>query len=508
MNFFYLNIFFTLFFSWVFNGSTPQLSIWKPGHIVTDTIVGPGVEATTVATGLDVPWEIIWGPDNKIWITEQKGLVSRIDPVTGEKQVILTIPEVWHHRTAGLLGMVLHPDMKNNPYVFLNYTFLKDKKPHSKLVRYTWKNEALVNPKVLLVIPGNNGHNGSRLTIWKGKLYWATGDAVTEGNAQNVNSLNGKILRLNFDGSIPKDNPRKGSAVWAWGFRNMQGLVFSKKGYLYSSEHGDATEDEVNLLTPNRNYGWPTVQGFAENEEETEFKKAKQTVDPVKAWTPTIAPAGLDYYYSDGIPGWKNSLLLVTLKGKSLRVLKLSEDGRSIINEDVLFENEYGRLRDVCISPAGDVYISTSNHDWNPMGKPIASDDRIIKISKSDKPFSKPVLATNQVLSSTATGATLYVQYCASCHKEDGKGMEGIFPPLVGSERVNSAERALVAKVLKGSTGPAVINGVKYDITMPSFAFLKDEQVADILTYVRQLGVNETSPVSVNMVKEVRREVK
>lgn len=507
MKFLYLNIIFILIFAWLYFNSYQKKTEIGLKLAESYSIQESGVEATTIASNLDVPWEITWGPDNKIWITEQKGLVSRINPVTGEKKIMLTIPDVWHFRTAGLLGMVLHPDMKNKPYVFLNYTFLKDKMPFSRLVRYTFKNGALVSPKILLEIPGNNGHNGSRLAISNNKLYWATGDAVTDGNAQSVNSLNGKILRLNLDGSIPADNPIKGSAVWAWGFRNMQGLVFSKQGYLYSSEHGDATDDEINLLNEGRNYGWPKVQGFAETPEEATFKKANQTIDPLKAWTPTIAPAGLDYYFSDAIPGWKNSLLLVTLKGKSLRVLKLSNDGKRIINEQVLFEDEYGRLRDLCISPAGDVYISTSNHDWNPMGKPIASDDRIIKISKSNKPVSAKI--NPAAVSTQATGpANLYVQYCASCHKEDGKGVAGIFPPLEGSVLVNSNELALISKVLKGSSGPQTVNGVKYDITMPAFAFLKDDQIAEILTYVRSLGSNKSSAINANMVKEARQSVK
>ena len=339
-----------------------------------------------IASNLNVPWEIAWGPDNKIWIAEQSGIISRIDPTTGSKQILLKLNDVWQLRTTGLLGMALHPDMKKKPYVFLDYTIQKDKKYFSRLVRYTWKKDALADAKILMEIPAALGHNGSRLALHQGLLYWATGDAMSLVDSQNPKTPNGKILRMNIDGSVPADNPMKGNPVWAWGFRNMQGMVFSKSGQLYTSEHGDANDDEINLINKGRNYGWINVQGYAESVAETSFKGLNSTVDPLKAWTPTIGPAGLDYYSSDAIPELKNSLLLVTLKGKSLRVLKLSPDGKQILTEDIFFENKFGRIRDLCVSPAGDIYLATSNRDWNPVaGFPKPEDDRIIRVSKLNR---------------------------------------------------------------------------------------------------------------------------
>jgi len=365
----------------------------------------------TVAQNLNVPWEIAWGPDNKIWIAEQHGLISRIDPLTGGKEILLKLNDVWQLRTSGLLGMALHSDMKKNPYVFLDYTIEKDNKKYSRLVRYTWQKDTLLGPKVLMEIPAALGHNGSRIVVNDGLVYWATGDAMSLVDSQNPQTPNGKILRLNSDGSVPNDNPMKGNPVWAWGFRNIQGMVFSKSGQLYTSEHGDTNDDEVNLISKSRNYGWPTVQGFAESVAETSFRSLNSTVDPLKAWTPTIGPAGLDYYSSDKIPGLKNSLLLVSLKGKSLRVLKLDTDGKKILSENIYFENKFGRIRDLCVSPSGDIYVATSNRDWNPVaGFPKLEDDRILKISNLSK--SDP----QNSISSMAAGSkteTLYLQYCA-----------------------------------------------------------------------------------------------
>lgn len=471
----------------------------QSGIIINET------EITTVARNLNVPWEIAWGPDNKIWIAEQEGLISRIDPNTGKKEVLLKLTDVWKLRTSGLLGMALHSDMKKYPYVFLNYTIEKDKKKFSRIVRYTWQKDTLALPKVLMEIPAALGHNGSRIVVNKGLVYWATGDALSLVDSQNPLTPNGKILRMHIDGSVPTDNPMKGNPVWAWGFRNIQGMAFSASGQLYTSEHGDTNDDEVNLILKNRNYGWPTVQGFAENDAESAFKKANNTIDPLLAWTPTIGPAGLDYYASNKIPELTNSLLLVSLKGKSLRSLKLDKEGKIIVEEQVYFENKFGRIRDLCVSPAGDIYLATSNRDWNPVaGFPVSDDDRIIKISNLSKSDPQNLLSS---LPSGSKAENLYLQYCASCHKENGMGLKGIFPSLQNSQAVVLNPKDLIKKVLMGSKGPAVINGVSYDAAMPSFGFMKDEDLLDILTYIRSMGSSHATPIDAKMIKQVRESI-
>jgi len=457
---------------------------------------------TTIASNLKVPLEIAWGPDNQIWIAEHFGMISRMDPQTRSRKTLLKLTDIWQSRTAGLLGMALHSDMKKFPYVFLSYTIQKDKKYLMRLVRYKSSPDTLNEPKILMEIPAANGHNGSRLAVREGLLYWATGDALSLTDSQNPKTPNGKILRMNIDGSAPLDNPMKGSLVWAWGFRNIQGMVFSNTGKLYTSEHGDATDDEINLISKAKNYGWPTVQGFAESVEETTFKGLHNTVDPIKAWTPTIAPAGLDFYSADKIPALKNSLLLVTLKGKSLRVLKLDNDGKRILNEQVYFENKFGRIRDLCVSPAGDVYLATSNRDWNPVsGFPLPPDDRIIKISKLNPANPQNIVST---IPAGSKSALLYNQYCASCHKENGMGLKGIFPSLQSSLIVVNSPKEFIKKILTGSNGPATMNGITYDTPMPSYAFLPDDELLEIMTYVRSLGSNHAAPIKPELIKEVR----
>ncbi|MFD1632127.1 PQQ-dependent sugar dehydrogenase [Pseudopedobacter beijingensis] len=459
------------------------------------------LDISVVAKGLNVPWEITWGPDNKIWITEQHGEISKLDPETGEKHRILEIKEVWKDRTTGLLGMAIHPNVKENPYVFVDYTVKNNGKIFSKLVRYTIQRDTLIKPTTLLIIPGSTGHNGSRLAISpNGKLLWATGDAQKGGNAQNEKSLNGKILRINIDGTVPENNPIQGSYVWAKGFRNMQGLVFSKRGFLYTSEHGDALEDEVNLIVKGGNYGWPNIEGIHDIEEEKEYALKNNTIEPLLSWTPTIAPSGITYYGHKTIPEWENSLLLATLKARSLHVLKLNDDGTKILSDNIFLENEYGRLRSVCVSPEGDIYVSTSNRDWNPYSKPIEADDRILKISKaarvtSDKVLKGKLASENKTIENIDQ---LYSVYCGGCHKDDGSGVEGTFPALKGSSLVQGSKESLIKVFLKGKKTENKAE------QMPSFKFLNDDEGAAILTYIRKNWGNKAEPIQASEIKGLR----
>jgi glucose/arabinose dehydrogenase/mono/diheme cytochrome c family protein len=475
-----------------FDTTAPVLSP-ESKIILSDTagFRNPQLEVTSVISGLNVPWEITWGPDNWIWMTEQSGTICRVNPNTGEKKVLVTIPDVLRLRTLGLLGLAFHPDFKKTPFLYTDYTFRKDSVTiATKLVRYTYKNGLLVNPKILLEVAGHTGHNGSRITISPDrKIMFATGDAITITNAQSLTSPNGKVLRLNLDGSIPADNPIKGSPIWSWGHRNIQGLVYGPNGILYSSEHGDASDDEVNIIQKGLNYGWPRVEGFCDTPKEKAFCDSVKVTEPVKAWTPTIAPAGIDFYTGATFPEWKNSLLLTTLKEADLRVLKLDKSGKQIIAEHIILDGEYGRLRDVCIAPNGDIYVSTSNRDWNPgTGFPKKNDDHLLRIRRSKKPAqtsTKPIAKTE-----------LYQLYCASCHKEDGTGIPGTFPPLKGTEQVNGSHDTLLKIMLKGLSGPIIVNGEEYDQQMPGFAFLSDSDLATIATYIRSNFGNKSPAVT------------
>lgn len=351
----------------------------------------PTLETRDVIQNLDTPWEILWGPDNWIWFTERPGRVSRLNPTTGERHVILTITDVFEQSESGLLGMALHPNFADSSYVYLVYNYRVGSTTKERLVRYTYTADTLTGRFVLIEdLLGSDNHNGSRLLITPDlKLLMTTGDTQSMPLAQDHTSLSGKILRMNLDGTPAADNPWPNAPglakyLWTTGHRNPQGLVRAPNGIIYSSEHGPNDNDELNIIDKGRNYGWPTVHGYCDTPAETTFCADSNVHEPIRAWTPTLATAGLDYYGSSAIPEWTNSLLLVTLKESDLRQLKLSADGTSITGETIFFNNKWGRIRDLCVAPDGRVFLATSEKDGR--GSPIAGDDRIIEVKNSAAP--------------------------------------------------------------------------------------------------------------------------
>lgn len=321
---------------------------------------------------LNSPWEILWGPDNFIWMTQKGGQVSRVNPANGTVTNVYLIPDVQSQGEGGLLGMVLHPNFSANPYVYVSYNYNSGGSYKEKIVRFTYNGTTLSSPLILLDnIAAAGIHNGSRLVIIGDKLFVSTGDASNQALPQNTSSVNGKILRINLDGSIPNDNPIANSPVWSWGHRNPQGLVIVGSK-LYSSEHGPSTDDEINVIEKGRNYGWPNVHGLCNSSDEQSFCTANNVKEPITAWTPTIAVSGMDYYNADYIPQWKNSLLIATLKNSRLYQVKLNDPGTEVVQSNEFFNDKYGRLRDVCIASDGKVYICTGN----------GSNDKIIVVEK------------------------------------------------------------------------------------------------------------------------------
>ena len=454
----------------------------------------------TIVSGLDVPWQLKWGYDGNIWFTEQSGTISKVNPRTGNVIRLLTIENTVRDRTAGLLGMDITEGNRGDPYVVIFYIGYAedDSTRFARVTRYTHKDDTLVDPLTILEYPARTGHFGARVTFGPdGTLLAATGDGAPSENPQDISSPKGKILRLNIDGSIPVDNPVPGSPVWAWGMRNPQGLVYAN-GRLYNSDHGDATDDEVNLISKGANYGWPHITGFVNTDKERVFAADSVVTDPLKAWTPTIAPSGMAYYHMDQIPEFSGSLLLATLKGNSLIALKLKPEGDVITQEHIYFEQVFGRLRSVCVSPSGEVFIATSNKDWNPNGFAETSDDRIIRLYKlpekqadSEAPSAEIVRQGTDVVSK---GELLYTSYCASCHKNNGAGIKGVYPRLIRSDKVNGASDSLLHLIINGKN------------EMPAFAFLTDKELAIILTYVRKRFGPRSEAISEMEVKSVRKE--
>ena len=339
----------------------------------------PGDDTRVVKSGLNFPWEILWGKDNHIWMTERNGRISKIDPLNGNTVFTHTISDVVANGEGGLLGMVQHPEFLTNGQFFVVYNYNKNGQYTEKVVRLTFSNNAVSNPEIMVDnIPSASIHNGSRLVISNespAKLYISTGDAAKPANALDPSSKAGKILRVNLDGSIPSDNPVAGNPYWSLGHRNPQGLIMVNN-IMYSSEHGPSIEDEINIIEKGRNYGWPSVSGPCNTQDENNYCNANNVKIPIwSSGNVTIATCGLDYYNGDRITQWKNSLLLATLKDATLYQLKLSANGQSIISSKEYFRGNWGRLRDIAISPEGRVYLCTSNGGNN---------DRLIEIQKPE----------------------------------------------------------------------------------------------------------------------------
>jgi aldose sugar dehydrogenase len=335
--------------------------------------------ATVITGSLDTPWDMEWGPDSIIWVSERSGRISRVDPRTGARTTAGTVADVYESGEGGLMGIALHPDFARQPFLYAMHTYSTRGTTRNKLVRMRWNGSVLGPSETLFEgIQGGGIHNGSRIAVGRdGFLYITAGDGGWSDIAQDSNSLGGKIFRLTLAGRPAPGNPF-GNATWSFGHRNPQGLVFHPTtGVLYQTEHGPSDNDEVNIIVAGGNYGWPKVHGLCDDDER-EFCRAHHVIEPLTAWTPTVAIAGADLYLSDRIPSFRNSLLAASLSG-SLWRMTLSSDGKRITARDQLIEGRYGRLRDVLVAANGDVYICTSNRDGR--GSPREGDDRIIRLS-------------------------------------------------------------------------------------------------------------------------------
>lgn len=329
-----------------------------------------------IAENLEIPWEVAFLPSGEMLVTERPGRLLKI----GQDRTIIQVSGVRHVGEGGLLGMALHPDFENNQLIYLYLTSSDAGKIVNRVERYKLEGNSLTNRKVILEgIEGASNHDGGRIEFGPpfvplsgttgGKpdyfLYITTGDAQKPDLAQDTNSLNGKILRIKDDGSIPSDNPF-GNAVYSYGHRNVQGLAWDGSGRLWATEHGRSGVlsglDELNLIEPGKNYGWPEIEGD---------EKQTGMVNPIihSGASETWAPADAEFV--------KGSIFFAGLRGVTLYEAKLSE--RSVTTLVKHLSGEYGRLRGVRLGPDGFLYITTSNRDGR--GQVRQGDDKLIRIN-------------------------------------------------------------------------------------------------------------------------------
>lgn len=320
-----------------------------------------------VISKLNVPWEILWGPDDHLWFTERGGRVSRMDPETGEREILLDRADIMHPiMEGGMLGLALHPDFPDSPFVYTGYITSPPGKAMVKLyLRYRYDGSELRDSTILLMQDSTSEwHQGGRMVIGPDrKLYITNGELPRQDLVHDPMSVYGKVLRMNLDGSIPSDNPVEGSYMWSYGHRNQQGLCFLPNGDLLASEHGPDIEDEVNRIEKGGNYGWPFVNGPCDEEEEREYCDEHNPIPPIwSTGSGTYALSGMKYYPESGeYADFKRSVLVTSLKHSRVTRLRLDETFRNITGVRDFYNYAYGRIRDVCISPTGRIFIGTSN---------------------------------------------------------------------------------------------------------------------------------------------------
>ncbi len=335
-------------------------------------------EIEIIAENLYVPWAIAISDEGKVYFTERSGAIRIVEDGKLNTQPLITFGAPFISQgEGGLMGIVLDPNYSQNHYMYVMHSYVEGNQIYNRIVRLVEQNNKATIDRILLDrIPGGQIHNGGRIKIGPDqKLYITTGDAGNSALAQEVTSIAGKILRIELDGSIPEDNPIINSPVYSLGHRNPQGLAWNSEDILYESEHGQTGHDEINIIRPGANYGWPLVQG---NEESKEVVTQKPLIH---SGEDTWAPSGIAFVNQGP---WQGKLLVATLRGEQLLAISLNEKGTEVENVESWLKSEYGRLREVIQAKDGSIYLTTSNMDGR--GNPNIDDDKIIRLipKKSD----------------------------------------------------------------------------------------------------------------------------
>jgi aldose sugar dehydrogenase len=363
----------------------------SPTPTAAPTLAPPGplhFDVSTVAGGLQVPWALAFLPDGTMLVTERPGRVRVISGGRLQQQPAVTLNVISASGSeSGLLGMAPHPDFATTPDVYLYYTYSRSGRSTNRVSRFHYADGRLTDERVVVdnITGGACCHFGGRIGFGPDRmLYIVVGDGQQPGRAVDTGSLNGKVLRVRDDGSAPADNPFPGSPVWAYGFRNPEGLAWDPQGHLYVTNNGPTGEfglfhnDEIDLVQRGAFYGWPVQAGSTPAGKPADYGNPPARVPPVaeSGNSVTWAPSGLAVFSPDR--GQQPTLLAALLTGQVLRrfIIDPAQPGHATGQEVVL--TGYGRLRDASVGPDNCVYVLTSNRDGR--GTPQANDDRVLKL--------------------------------------------------------------------------------------------------------------------------------
>ena len=350
------------------------------GEVETSQLTKSIFKVETVIPNLEIVWSIVWAPDGRMIFTERPGRVRVYENGKLRPQPLFTVPDVEPKGESGLMSVVLHPQFAANHLLYLSYAYNTGGQL-VRVVRYRETPNGFTDRKVIIEnIPAAQFHAGCRLRFGPdGKLYITTGDATQRELGQHMDSLAGKILRLNDDGSVPNDNPFVGQAqarpeIWTYGHRNSQGIDWQPgTNVLWETEHGPSGfdgpggGDEVNIIERGKNYGWPVIHHRMTHE---------GMESPILEYTPACAPASGMFYRGSLFPQFKGNFFFGCLVGE--RIIRVTLDGRRVVSQENLLEGKYGRIRDLAEGPDGLIYFSTSNRDGR--GQPAQDDDRILRL--------------------------------------------------------------------------------------------------------------------------------
>jgi glucose/arabinose dehydrogenase len=340
---------------------------------------GPAIHVQTLAGGLSHPWGLAFLPDGSMLVTERPGTLRHVTADGKVSEPLSGVPEVDARNQGGLLDVALDPDFAGNRLVYLSYAEAGDGGNGTAVARGVLDEDRGALSEVEVVFRqqpklDSTKHFGSRLVFdGPGHLFVTLGERSEEAfrdQAQDLDSHLGKIVRIHPDGSIPENNPFIGQdgalpEIWAYGVRNVQAAAINpESGVLWEIEHGPMGGDEVNIVEPGANYGWPMVS-HGVNYDGTPVgsgeARAEGMVDPIWTWTPVIAPSGMTFYEGEAFPEWQGNLLVGGLRATAL--VRLELDGDSVRGEERLLESLGLRIRDVVEGPDGALYLVTDEAD-------------------------------------------------------------------------------------------------------------------------------------------------
>jgi glucose/arabinose dehydrogenase len=338
-------------------------------------VVKSGYKVVEIAKGLDHPWSMAFLPDGSMLVTERVGRLRLIKGGSLLAQPVAGVPAVHTGSQAGLFDIVLHPNFDRNNIVYLTYAAGTKAANGTQVARARFDGAALQDLQVIfkaMPLKDTDNHYGGRMAFLSDGTFALT---IGEGfeyreKAQDLGTDLGKIVRLNEDGSVPRDNPFVGQSsvrpeIYTWGHRNPQGLIFdAQSGRLYETEHGPRGGDELNIIVAHRNYGWPVITYGMDYSGAyvSPYTQRPGLEQPVIYWTPSIAPSGLALYRGDKFPAWRGDLFVGALAFKHLRRVHLDEHG-NVVDQEELLNDLHWRIRDVRAAPDGYLYVCTDETD-------------------------------------------------------------------------------------------------------------------------------------------------